>query len=603
MGESSATVSSRGSVRVPHSFAFFVLFAEVLAVLAAPAVDALTITTRYTYNADGAMTAITTQVGEAVETTYLTWDNFVPDADDPTTGTPQVGNGTLSSFGPSPGAPPQFQFDARNRLTGYTDGTVVESFDYRANGTLATSTVAEDARRFYFDNDRDAAITNLYQDGQGLWSSYLERNRYLSDGGEQVLLQPRKDVAVCFDAQSQSLQSYAYDGAYGSQPDVAPASGYDLRDNPMQYAGEYRDPFWGGYYLRARWYHPDLPAFISRDPQANLNRYGYAGGNAVMRVDPSGMSFFGSIQHGAQELNSVLNRGVLGHFARFFLAPMMFPLQLVADPKGFWGAIKHDKGGIDIFLGIGVAVEIASFGLEGAGASAFIRNIGPSARFGIRLGIDSGLGVAQAVTAGAQHGFHHFDWETFAENLELSLGTLRVTHLALGVGYHPFALKSVDVLERIQRADPDSVLIFRERTQGNSLKTWTSPAMEMMGVGRYHERIIAVTRDFSVSTELGVREGYGFVKSRTLLGQPRVSQFFSGDRAARYQYVGSVSADSFSREAFAKTNPRGLLIGEEFQDRLIDEQWQRSPQSAKYKRWTNNCHSHARAVLSTLEFQ
>ncbi|MCP4630031.1 MAG: hypothetical protein GY850_41960 [bacterium] len=32
----------------------------------------------------------------------------------------------------------------------------------------------------------------------------------------------------------------------------------------FRYAGEYRDPLWGGYYLRARWYHPDLTTFIAR---------------------------------------------------------------------------------------------------------------------------------------------------------------------------------------------------------------------------------------------------------------------------------------------------------------------------------------------------
>jgi hypothetical protein len=73
--------------------------------------------------------------------------------------------------------------------------------------------------------------------------------------------------------------------------------------------------------------------------------------------------------------------------------------------------------------------------------------------------------------------------------------------------------------------------------------------------------------------------------------------------AARYQFVGSVSKDSFSADAFRQLNPRGLLAGSVVQDRLIDNRWELSPQTAKYNRWTNNFHSHRTAILSSLEFE
>jgi RHS repeat-associated protein len=562
--------------------------------------QARTITTKYQHNADGALTAVTNDAGGSSETTtYLTWDDFVPDANDPASGTVGIGNGTLVSVGDAPGTAPQFQFDARQRLIGYTNGSVAESFDYRANGTLASSMAGGNTRQFYFDNSRYAEITNIHESGQDLWSAYLDRARYLSDGSEQVLLKPRKDVACRYDARKQTLQSYAYD-AYGAQSEVPLQSSYDLHDNPMQYAGEYRDPLWGGYYLRARWYDPDLPIFVSRDPLAHLNRYGYAGGNPVMRTDPSGMGFFADIR----AANRFLNKGVGGHFARFFLAPIMTPLQILAYPKAFWESIKHDKDGIDIFLAAGIVTEGLSIGLERYGLSAIVRTVGSRIRYGTRLTLDSGLALGQAVAAGVQHGSSHFNWDSFAQNIELSAGTLGYTHLLGGVGYNPYTLRGSDVLERVQKADSNSVLIFRERTQGNSLKTFTSPAMEAVGIGRYHERIVAVADDFSATTELGLpRKGYGWVKTSGIEGAGRAQRFFMQDRAARYQFVGSVSRDSFSVATFRGLNPRGLLSGAEFQQRLIDEQWGLSPQTAKYKRWTNNCHSHASAVLSMLEFQ
>jgi len=93
--------------------------------VASPAVAQLrTTVTKYQYNADGALTAITKDVGGSSETTtYLTWDDFVPNANDPTTGAVQLGNGTLDYYGPNPGsanAKASFTFDARDRLVGYS---------------------------------------------------------------------------------------------------------------------------------------------------------------------------------------------------------------------------------------------------------------------------------------------------------------------------------------------------------------------------------------------------------------------------------------------------------------------------------------------------
>ncbi len=161
-------------------------------------------------------------------------------------------------------------------------------------------------------------------------------------------------MACTYDAANQTLQSYAYDAFGAPSAHDAPSGAYDLRDNPFRYGGEYRDPIWGGYYLRARWYDPDLPIFLSRDPAQHLNRYGYGNGNPVMNADPSG---YGS--GGLRRFLAGLNRGIGGHFARIFLAPLLGPLQIAAYPKQFWESVKTDKGGIDMFLVLGVVSEAA----------------------------------------------------------------------------------------------------------------------------------------------------------------------------------------------------------------------------------------------------
>jgi hypothetical protein len=94
-------MKNRGSRR-PHGL-FSMLVAAALAAAPAAAHAKTTVHT-YSYNVDGALTAVTTQVDDqAATTTYLTWDDFTPDASDPTTGTVSVGDGRLVGFGPSPG--------------------------------------------------------------------------------------------------------------------------------------------------------------------------------------------------------------------------------------------------------------------------------------------------------------------------------------------------------------------------------------------------------------------------------------------------------------------------------------------------------------------
>ena len=344
----------------------------------APGATVHTETTQYTYNADGALTAqrTTLDAGNA-QGTYFTWDNFLPAAAEPATGTVGAGNGNLLGYGPAPGSTGSgaFTFDRRNRLTAYAGAGRQVTYAYTAGGLLAAATPASGSGlRFY--HDPAARMTNLRQDAgtaSELWSGDLGRVRSVGDGAEQVRLRPRKDVAGTYDASSETVAAHQYD-AYGAQPGVALATEYDVHDNPMQYAGEYRDALWGGYYLRARWYAPQLPLFLSRDPLAHLDRYGYAGGNPVMRIDPSGRSwksFENSFAYGRMGWQRWLqhfggSNAWYAHVARLTAGMLLGPLQMVANPAGFVNAIVHDTGGMDFFLAAGVVSEGAAgyFGLR-----------------------------------------------------------------------------------------------------------------------------------------------------------------------------------------------------------------------------------------------
>ena len=385
----------------------------------APGANVHTERTQYTYNTDGALTAQRTTIDQgSSQSTYFTWDNFLPAAADPATGTVRAGNGNLLGYGSAPdsNAVAAFTFDRRNRLTGYTGGAQQVAYAYTAGGLLAAATPASGSGlRFY--HDPAARMTNLRQDAgtaSELWAGDLGRVRTVGDGAEQVRLRPRKDVAGTYDAGSETVAAYRYD-AYGAQS--APASAaYDIHANPVQYAGEYRDALWGGYYLRARWYAPELPLFLSRDPAAHLGRYGYAGGNPVMRIDPSGRSwksFENSFAHGRMGWQRWLqhfggSNAWYAHVARLTAGMLLGPLQMVANPAGFINAIVHDTGGMDIFLAAGVLSE---------GAAGY---------FGLRLTTITALqsvgGAGQSALAAVDRSFNHFNAGTFVTGLEYTAG-------------------------------------------------------------------------------------------------------------------------------------------------------------------------------------
>jgi RHS repeat-associated protein len=584
---------------------FPIVFLLSAALATASAARAKTTVHTYSYNVDGALTAVITQVDDqASTTTYLTWDDFTPDAATPTTGTVSTGDGRLVGFGPSPGTDnltARFMFDPRDRLLEYSGDAGDETYDYDAGGKMASSSAGGDGLRFYFDGATNSVVTNIHQDSTGLTSAYLGRNRFLSDGTEQILLRPRKDMACTYDAASQTLQSYAYD-AFGAPPEKDKPSGtYDLRDNSFRYSGEYRDPIWGGYYLRARWYDPDLPVFLSRDPAQHLNHYAYGNGNPVMNEDPSGYG-----HGGLRGFLATLNRGVGGHFARIFLAPLIGPLQIAAYPKQFWQAVKTDKGGIDVFLALGVASEavggIADYALAGT--------VGLGVRFGARTFSDLGIGIGSSIGAGASRGFKHFDYNAFAQGLEYSLHPFLargVTGLNVRAGFQFGASDVARLADQLEKAPEGTALVFRQKGNVPSVAVGDykinlspdPPLLQALHLGSYHERLIAFTKDEFFMNDV-VKEGLR-VEKLSLDGLDEVKAKLSTLKG-KFQFVGKLEDLGTSRntqKAFFG-NPWNVEILKNRSYIREQELPTRDFKVRQYGRWTNNCQHHAYAVLQDL---
>lgn len=516
-----------------------------------------TTTTTFQYNADGAPTAITTQVdSQPAATTFLTWDNFTPNATTPSTGTVSVADGNLLGVGTSPGATgqtTQFMFDARDRLTACsTAGQSSVSYAYYPTSQMASSTLASgDALQFYYNTGAMPLMINTRQPSTGLTASFLGPVRYLSDGTEQALLQPRKDVAGVYTAAAQTLSPYSY-APYGTPLSASASAGlsgdgssYDLSQNPFQYAGEYQDPTCSTYYLRARWYLPAQQTFLSRDPADPLHRYSYGGGNPIGRTDPSGLKFTGAdFSRDVDKAVHKLTPGILGYIEP--LLPVwgqaLGGVELLGLLPSFW---HHPTaaGWVDFsFLSASILAEV------GGETPAFDELFAtPQRAFGTRIGIDLALGASQTAAQSVHHG--RVDVPPLIEGIDTTLFGIFWSRIGAGIGYRPFGL-SVDDLDAISEThfrNPDNInkaLVFRVRFGGS-----TTPWMEDLHLGNYHEAVLALTQDSVWRAEVGLGDVGGTYTWQTKwsreaadLNEP--SRLLAGRSEKQLIFAGTFSGDA-----------------------------------------------------------
>jgi len=570
---------------------------------------ARTVVTRYTYNADGAPTAATVMHGPTAVTRYLTWDNFTPAAAAPSRGMVRAGDGNLLAIGPQPGAAGAtlaLAFDQRDRLTACRRGERAVAFAHDPISLLASATRAGDsARRFYHDDGAVARMTNLVDTGAGTTASFLGPLYYAGDGGEQALLQPRRDTAAVYAPQTGGLTSQRYD-PYGADAGAAPDD--DPQAPPFRYAGEYEEASCGTYYLRARWYLPELATFVARDPVEKLQRYTYAAANPVNRADPTGLSpGFDAFRRGVNRFLQRLGPGGAALALLPVTGELTFALQLSANGGEYFHSWTDAAM---LAVGIGTAL---SEGVEGVRDVAPLeRTLGGSGRaFGARLGIDGLVGAGQAVLAGFGGGTgRRFAPRAFAENLGVSAATVFAGRLVAGIGYRPFSLNGADVDRQVaahfaQAASVDEALVYRTQTPDGGVRL-TSPLLEAAGVGIYHEGIVAIDR--ANASIADVRYGALRVDTGPVYGWVRVSDSRSYGRSPSrvimpshapmtFRYVGAFARDRV-QTALADTNPFAVPTTAEQAARLERSEALVDPPALHMLR--RNCHAHAAAILRAM---
>jgi len=182
-----------------------------------------------------------------------------------------------------------YTWDYNNMLTQVTTGG--NSYAYRYDGLLnRVARIGNSVETRYVsglaETDVSGNITAYYVYGLGLISKITPSDQvyyYHYDGiGSTIGMS---------DSNGNMVNKYAYDefGKVLNQEEAIP--------NPFKYVGQFgvMDEENGLFYMRARYYDPEVGRFISKDPiglLGGLNMFTYVGNNPVNLIDPEGKFVF-----------------------------------------------------------------------------------------------------------------------------------------------------------------------------------------------------------------------------------------------------------------------------------------------------------------------
>lgn len=218
----------------------------------------------------------------------------------------------------------------------------------------------------------------LSEKKNGVWQHYLY------DGSGQLMAIRYKGADYYYirdglmtitglvDANGAAIVNYRYD-SWGMLTGISGSMAGTLgKDNPYRFKGYYYDEETGMYYLKSRYYQPEICRFISADTievldcQGDLNDknlYAYCDNNPVMRVDTGGQIWITlGIMAAGGGIGMVIGAASSAITQYMFNGEINWKSVGVAAVGGFVsGAVAASPLGLTGQIGVGAAVGAVSY--------------------------------------------------------------------------------------------------------------------------------------------------------------------------------------------------------------------------------------------------
>jgi RHS repeat-associated protein len=355
-----------------------------------------------------------------------------------------------------------FTYDAHGRRTGKNTIT----FTYDSNGNLIKQS---NGLEFLYDHSGVFAVK--YNN-----ATYFYRKN------------AQNDIIALLDNNGTVVVKYKYD-AWGKCVVDASTTNTTLANlNPFRYRSYYFDTETGFYFLKTRYYDPEIGRFMTIDDLAyldpdsinGLNLYAYCGNNPVMGYDPNGTWDWGTFW---RSLGSTL--AIAGGIALCFVpgAQAIGAGLIIAGAGGLiGGAIGHATGygfnaGWDIGTVIGgfIGLAVAAPQLIGLTFNASIPFLAPMLTtagelvlVGTTVSVAIPVGGAIAVAAGA--GLIMFASDNRPKNNQVQNKQFRKA--AEEAGFNPKDPDDMDVLNEIHQYIRDNGLDLGWKKLVELMKQW-----------------------------------------------------------------------------------------------------------------------------------
>ncbi len=252
--------------------------------------------------------------------------------------------------------------DKRNRLLSAGDDTFGYDDEGQLNDKNETTYMFDDAHRLIAIEGGQSV--QYYYDGAGRRLKAIRNGietRYIYDAGGNLLAEADEENNILkYYIYGESLlamvtpddeyYSYHFDGngntvaitdknqrvvnAYTYEPFGTITNQRELIDQPFKFAGQYGIMHESNdlYYMRARYYDPEVGRFISEDPigfeGGDVNLYAYVWNNPINWIDPSGLS----AENAGMVDNSIVSAIIIGSLA------IPGPDEVVVVPAALTGA-------------------------------------------------------------------------------------------------------------------------------------------------------------------------------------------------------------------------------------------------------------------------